>query len=124
MLQDVYLNELTDFIEYNKISDIIKKIDSIQKYGMVFIKLWYDNSEIDSKKINKFKNDYKDVLSKGYITIVDKHLRNEFVWYEIANRNFIDASIDYKFCSVYNKASDIILCLNELETFIKFSSSK
>jgi hypothetical protein len=115
---------LSDFIETEHESEILNKLDSLKNYGAIFIKLCYNTKDIDSSKISSFKERYKSILESGNIKIHDTEFQNEFVWYEISCKKNNNVNSNYKFKSMYTNSSDMILCISELESFIKFSSKK
>jgi hypothetical protein len=115
--------KLTDILNSSHEPDILKKMNSIQKYNGIFFKLWYVKNEIHNSQLISFKTNYKEILDQGRITLSDDTEYSEFAWYEIANRLSTNLDDKYKFRSTYTTSTDIMTCLTELETFIKCSTS-
>lgn len=117
--------KLTDFLNSEVEDTIISFLQMIEKETPTFkILFWYDKNEISGDSLLKFRKKYKDEIEKLEIDIVQRSAFNESVWYDIIKNEDSEKINNFKFRSTYTDMDNIIDCIMEFNSMIKFDSQK
>lgn len=88
------------------------------------VTLWYYRNELKSADILKFRKKYKDEIEMLELDVIELGAIVPSVWYDIIGVEDQDDVEKFKFRSVYNTTDEIINCIMEFNTMIKFDTQK
>ena len=116
---------LADFINTKYESDVIDRLDLIFKDSIKFyLKLWYVDGTLKASELKDFLLKYESRLHfKTNIKVGSDLGINDFVWFDILNKNNVSNSNRVRFQYAYNHKSDILNGLREFHKCAKFCSS-
>ncbi len=113
-----FLNESFEEKIIEKLGDIHK--DSIKYY----LTLWYEDGALKPADIKKFIEKYENRLHFKTNIVVGSQLKsNDFIWFDIIDKNSISNTNRLRFQYVYNKKEDILNGLNEYHNCAKFCTT-
>ena len=106
--------------------DIIDKLSEINNNSVVFyLRLWYKDGDISPKEIKEFLLKYESRLHfKTNIRVGDELRPNDFVWYDIIDKNNANKTNRVRFQYIYNREEQILDGLNEFYNCAKFCTSE
>ena len=106
--------------------DIIDKLSEINNNSVVFyLRLWYKDGDISPKEIKEFLLKYESSLHfKTNIRVGDELRPNDFVWYDIIDKNNANKTNRVRFQYIYNREEQILDGLNEFYNCAKFCTSE
>jgi hypothetical protein len=86
--------------------------------------LWYNESEMNSKSLLEFRTKYRDDIEMLEIEIIPMVGIEVSVWYDIIGTDDEDKLDHFQFRSMYNNIDDIVNCIMEFNSMIKFNKQK
>ena len=106
--------------------DIIDKLSEINNNSVIFyLRLWYKDGDISPKEIKEFLLKYESRLHfKTNIRVGDELRPNDFVWYDIIDKNNANKTYRVRFQYIYNREEQILDGLNEFYNCAKFCTSE
>ena len=106
--------------------DIIDKLSEINNNSVIFyLRLWYKDGDISPKEIKEFLLKYESRLHfKTNIRVGDELRPNDFVWYDIIDKNNANKTNRVRFQYIYNREEQILDGLNEFYNCAKFCTSE
>ena len=106
--------------------DIIDKLSEINNNSVIFyLRLWYKDGDISPKEIKEFLLKYESRLHfKTNIRVGDELRPNDFVWYDIIDKNNANKTNRVRFQYIYNREEQILDGLNEFYNCDKFCTSE
>ena len=106
--------------------DIIDKLSEINNNSVIFyLRLWYKDGDISPKEIKEFLLKYESSLHfKTNIRVGDELRPNDFVWYDIIDKNNANKTNRVRFQYIYNREEQILDGLNEFYNCAKFCTSE
>lgn len=117
--------KLADFINSPIEDTIISFLQMIKKETPTFnVVFWYDKNDVDSNSLLEFRKKYKDDIEQLEIDIKQIHSFNESVWFDIISTKDAERLQQFKFRSTYENADNIIDCIMEFNSMIKFDTQK
>ena len=116
--------KLSDFIQTKIESEVVESLKKIQNYSGVHIILWYNNTDINTKDVEKFKTTYQDMFLKDNIYIYNHNGNRDFIWYDISNRGDCHENDNHKFRSYYSVNTEILNCLTQVSNYVRFANNK
>jgi len=125
MVKIILRMNLADFINTKYESDVIDRLDLIFKDSIKFyLKLWYVDGTLKASELKDFLLKYESRLHFKTNIKVGSYLGiNDFVWFDILNKNNVSNSNRVRFQYAYNHKSDILNGLREFHKCAKFCSS-
>ena len=126
MVKIILRMNLADFINTKYESDVIDRLDLIFKDSIKFyLKLWYVDGTLKASELKDFLLKYESRLHFKTNIKVGSYLGiNDFVWFDILNKNNVSNSNRVRFQYAYNHKSDILNGLREFHKCAKFCSDK
>lgn len=125
MTKKIIRLKLTDFLNSDVEDTIISFLQMIKKDTPTFkILLWHSKNEISSESLLDFRKKYKDEIESLELEIVQLSSFNESVWYDIIGIEDVEKIQNFKFRSTYTERNNIIDCIMEFNSMIKFDSQK
>jgi hypothetical protein len=85
---------------------------------------WYENVDVRQEDLSKFKTKYSEYLDKIEMSFYSLNSHEHAVWYDIINIKDESLLSHYKFRSTYKNPDDIISCILEFNSVIKFDTQK
>jgi hypothetical protein len=117
--------KITDFIESPIEDSVMSFLQMIGKDSPTFnVMLWYERNSMDTKSLLSFRKKYHDAIEELEIDITEIVGVEKSVWYDIVNTGDQERLQHYKFRSVYETTDDIINCIMEFNSMIKFDTQK
>jgi len=117
--------KLTDFINSEVEDTVMSFLQMIEKETPTFkILFWYDKNGISGDALLKFRKKYKDEIGTLELDIVQLCAFNSSVWYDIIKVEDSEKIDNFKFRSTYSNINNIVECIMEFNSMIKFDSQK
>lgn len=117
--------KLSDFIDTDVEDIVIQFLHMIKESTPTFVvQCWYENSEIKDDDIDKFRNKHIKQLDVIEMTFNRLEFHETAIWYDIIKSTDVDKLSHYKFRSTYENINDMINCIIEFSTVIKFDHQK
>lgn len=117
--------KITDFwkspIEETVMSFLQMIKNEIKTFTVV---LWYEKGDIDKQSILNFCDRYKEQINILEIDIIELSGIESYVWYDIISEDDATWLSRYKFRSIYSNNNNIINCIMEFNSIIKFDKQK
>ena len=106
--------------------DIIDKLSEINNNSVIFyLRLWYKDGDISPKEIKEFLLKYESRLHfKTNIRVGDELRPNDFVWYDIIDKNNANKTNRVRFQYIYYNEESILKGLEEFHKCAKFCTSE
>ena len=106
--------------------DIIDKLSEINNNSVIFyLRLWYKDGDISPKEIKEFLLKYESRLHfKTNIRVGDELRPNDFVWYDIIDKNNANKTNRVRFQYIYYNEESILKGLDEFHKCAKFCTSE
>jgi len=86
--------------------------------------LWYITGDIDKESLLEFRKKYKEEIETLELDIMELKGIEQSVWYDIIHTDDVLELSRYKFRSIYENKNDIINCIMEFNSMIKFDTKK
>ena len=117
---------LYHFLNKSYEKKVIDKLSEINNNSVVFyLRLWYKDGDISPKEIKEFLLKYESRLHfKTNIRVGDELRPNDFVWYDIIDKNNANKTNRVRFQYIYNREEQILDGLNEFYNCAKFCTSE
>ncbi len=117
--------KLTDFINTNIEDNVIHFLHMMKEITPTFVvHCWYKSKEISTTDLNKFIIEYQELIDLIEISFYTLDSYEPPVWYDIISTRDEKLLSRYKFRSTYENPNDIINCIIEFNTLIKFDAQK
>lgn len=125
MLKKTVRLKITDFWKSPMEENVMTFLQMVKKETPKFsVVLWYDKDEMDSKSLFEFRKKYHDEIELLEMEIIQMVGVEVYVWYDIIGVNDKDKLEHFQFRSVYDNINDIINCIMEFNSMIKFDTQK
>ena len=117
--------KLTDFINTHIEDNVIHFLHMMKETTPTFaVQCWYESADISKADLDKFIIRYEQPIKEIEMSF---HILNSYepaVWYDIINVKDEKLLSHYKFRSTYENTDDIIGCILEFNSVIKFDTQK
>ena len=125
MIKKVLRLKITDFLDSEIEDSVMSFLQMIRNGTPTFtVVLWYITGDIDKESLLEFRKKYKEQIETLELNIMELKGIEQSVWYDIIH---IDDALElsrYKFRSIYEDKNDIINCIMEFNSMIKFDTKK
>ena len=117
--------KLSDFLNKSYEKDVMNKLFEIHNDKILFyLKLWYEDGLVATSDLKRFLMEYESKLHyKTIVTVGNKLHINDFVWFDIVDRNNRNQNNLVRFEYIYSKEEDILKGLDEFHQCAKFCTS-
>lgn len=116
---------LTDFMNTHIEDSVIHFLHMMKEETPTFIvHCWYESTDIRKVDLDKFITKYEEQINEIEMSF---HILNSYepaVWYDIINVRDEALLSHYKFRSTYENPDDLMNCILEFNTVIKFNTQK
>ena len=117
--------KITDFWKFPMEDTVMSFLKMVYKETPTFnVILWYNESEMNSKSLLEFRKKYHDDIEILELEIIPMVGIEMFVWYDIIGADDKDTLEHFQFRSVYDNIDDIVNCIMEFNSMIKFNKQK
>ena len=125
MIKKVLRLKVTDFWQSPVEDNVMSFLQMIKTETPTFcVLLWYNKEEMNAKSLLEFRKKYHDEIELLELEIEQIVGIEKSVWYDIINVKEQDRLQHYKFRSVYEDINNIIDCIIEFNSMIKFDTQK
>ena len=116
---------LSHFLNKPYEKEAMNKLYEIHNDSILFyLRLWYEDGSVVTNDLKRFLMEYESRLHyKTTVTVGNKLLVNDFVWYDIIDTNNRDQNGLVRFEYIYNREEDILKGLEEFHKCAKFCTS-
>ena len=117
---------LSHFLNKPYEEKVIDKLNAVHSDSIkYYLTLWYEDGSVSPKDLKDFLLKYESRLHFNTNIKVGNSLKpNEFIWFDITDKNNVNASNSLRFQYTYSREEDIILGLNEYHKCAKFCTSE
>lgn len=116
---------LTDFMDTHIEDNVIHFLHMMKEATPTFIvHCWYDSTDVRQSDLDKFIKKYEELISIIEMSFHALNSHEQAVWYDIINVKDEALLSHYKFRSTYENPDDIINCILEFNSVIKFDTQK
>ena len=117
---------LSHFLNKPYEEQVIQKLGEIHRDSIkYYLTLWYEDGTLKTSDIKNFIEKYEKSLHFKTNIKVGNHLKhNDFVWFDIIDKNNSDSFDGVRFRYVYDKEEEILIGLEEYHKCAKFCTSE
>ena len=117
--------KLSDFLNKSYEKVVMNKLFEIHNDKILFyLKLWYKDGLVATSDLKRFLMEYESKLHyKTTVTVGNKLHNNDFVWFDIVDRNNRNQNNLVRFEYIYSKEEDVLKGLDEFHECAKFCTS-
>lgn len=125
MIKKVLRLKITDFLNSDIEGNVMSFLQMVRNGTPTFtVVLWYIRGDIDSESLLEFRKKYKEQIETLELNIMELQGIEQSVWYDIIHTDDALELSRYKFRSMYENKNDIINCIMEFNSMIKFDTKK
>lgn len=125
MIKKTVRLKITDFWKSPLEENVMSFLQMAKKNTPTFsVVLWYYKDEMDRKSLLEFRKKYNDAIELLELEIIQMSGIEVYVWYDIIGVEDQDVLEHYKFRSVYENINNIIDCIMEFNSMVKFDKQK
>tara|TARA_R100001082_G_scaffold108677_2_gene84311 strand:- start:251 stop:667 length:417 start_codon:yes stop_codon:yes gene_type:complete len=117
---------LSHFLNKPYEEEIINKLGIIHKDSIkYYLTLWYEDGKLKPSELKSFIKKYESKLHfKTNIVVGCELSTNDFIWFDIIDKNNANKTNRLRFQYIYNKKEDILDGLDEYHKCAKFCTSE
>jgi len=117
---------LSHFLNEPYEEEIINKLGIIHKDSIkYYLTLWYEDGKLKPAELKSFIKKYESKLYfKTNIVVGCELSTNDFIWFDIIDKNNAHKTNRLRFQYIYNKKEDILDGLDEYHKCAKFCTSE